>query len=356
MAFILNDIYIDVERIKVLFTSDDYGFSHNITNVQTHTLIPFDFLCKNYLVTCDALANILENPFILPTEIKSTSPCSCVSIDKHTQNYPVSFPIQITTTCLSYPTHTDLPSFLRITRETTSSFYIDCKRIYFLLLEHVNIAHQHGISLFRFLKNGSNLIIPCNSTRDILIYPTKYCLSIRLATSSKGWKYMSSILLYKTETETETENETKNEYIPDPLDVLIIKALINASSPYLTEGLTYQTCEKIAEQYTNTLLEIFELWPNNWVSTKFTKYTIKTYVFSLSKKYATQYANVDPTKAFNMLIRNITLWDTQCISLFCLRLLLYNSEHIHLNDRNSFEHMCVTLFNKGITDMINNIN
>ena len=355
MAFILNDICIDVERIKVLFTAEDYGCSHNITRVRTQRLVPFDFLCKNYLVTCEALTCILDNPFILPTEIRSTAPYDpsnktgnaiLQTCQDHNKGVP-PLPLQITTTCLSYPTHIDLPTFLRVNTETTSSFYTDCKRIYSLLLEHANVAHQHGISLFRFLKNGSNLIIPCNSTRDILIYPTKYCLSIRLATSSKGWKYISNIL---SDTDTEIDTEIDTKYIPDSLDVLIIKALIDASSTYSKEGLTHKDCERLAEQYTNNLSEIFELWPKHWVLTKFTKYTMRTYVLNLSKKYAACYANVDPTKAFKILIQRITSWDTRGISLFCLRLLLLNGpEHISSDNRQPFEHMCVELFNKGVT-------
>ena len=349
MAFILNDICIDVERIKVLFTAEDYGCSHNVKRVQTQRLVPFDFLCKNYLVTCEALTGILDNPFILPTDIRSTAPYNPSNktgnaiIQKcEDNNVEPSLPLQITTTCLSYPTHTDLPTFLRVNTETTSSFYTDCKRIYSLLLEHTNVAHQHGISLFRFLKNGSNLIIPCNSTRDILIYPTKYCLSIRLATSSKGWKYISNIL-------SDTNTDTDTKYIPDSLDILIIKALIDASSTYSKEGLTHKDCERLAEQYTNNLSEIFELWPKHWVLTKFTKYTMRTYVLNLSKKYTRCYANVDPTKAFKILIQRITYWDTRGISLFCLRLLLLNGpEHINPDDRQSFERMCVDLFNKGV--------
>ena len=352
MAFILNDICIDVERIKVLFTAEDYGCSHNVKRVQTQRLVPFDFLCKNYLVTCEALTGILDNPFILPTDIRSTTPYNPSNKTGNTilqtcndhNNVDPPLPLQITTTGLSYPTHTKLPIFLRVTSEITSSDY---KRIYSLLLEHANVAHQHGISLFRFLKNGSNLIIPCNSTRDILIYPTKYCLSIRLATSSKGWKYISNILSHRTDTDTDTDTDTK--YIPDSLDVLIIKALIDASSKYSKEGLTYKDCERLAEQYTNNISEIFELWPKHWVLTKFTKYTMRTYVLNLSKKYSSCYANVYPTKAFKKLIQRITYWDTQGISLFCLRLLLLNGpEHINSDDRQPFERMCVDLFNKGV--------
>ena len=220
-------------------------------------------------------------------------------------------------------------------RADMNTWFREILDLYIGLLDRIVMAHVCDISLFHFCPNGSQLFIQQDAL-NVQFCPSDWCLVLSMAERSDRQlrTYLTNIF------ESIEPNYNTAFWAYKHVDVFFLKAFLDSNTPSI--GFTRTQCDKLGEQFALSLSFLFRLWPDSWVSSKFTKNTIYAYICESIKNYTSTYINILPVQAIRLLSQNMRMWDVYGASIFCLHWLLLKEG---ASRQIKYERICLRLLN-----------